>query len=109
MAELSVQVVVLGGLTPSYAAAAAGGDQFANSGREMIHLKNGAGVSQTVTTDSQEPCDQGFDHDNAVAIPAGEERMIGPFPKSRFDDASGKVQLTYSAVASLTIAVIKVP
>ena len=109
MATLSVQTVSLGGLTPSYVAAAAGGDEFPNSGREFIHAKNGATVSQTVTVDSQAACNQGFDHDAAVAIPAGEERMIGPFPKNRFDDATGKVQITYSAVASLTVAIVQVP
>lgn len=109
MSTLSVQIVVLGGLTPSYGAAAAGGDEFVNSGREFFHAKNGAGVSQTVTVNSQAVCNQGFDHDAAVAIPAGQERMIGPFPKGRFDDANGKVQVTYSAVASLTVAAIRVP
>jgi len=109
VATLSVQIVVLGGLTPSYGAAAGGGDEFLNSGREFIHAKNGAGVSQTVTVNSQVACNQGADHDAAVAIPAGQERMIGPFPKNRFDDANGKVQITYSAVASLTVAVVRVP
>jgi hypothetical protein len=109
VATLSVQVVVLGGLTPSYAACTAGGDEFVNSGHEFIHVKNAAGVSQTVTVNSQAVCSQGFDHDIAVAVPAAQERMIGPFPKNRFDDASGKVQITYSAVVSLTIAAIQVP
>jgi len=35
--------------------------------------------------------------------------MIGPFPKNRFDDATGKVQITYSAVVSLTVAIVQVP
>lgn len=109
MATLTVQKAVGTGLTPSYSAAAGGGDQFANSGKAMLHAKNGSGGSITITVNSQVNCSQGFDHDFAVAIPAGEERMIGPFPKSRFDDANGNVQITYSAVTSLTVAVIEVP
>lgn len=109
MATLAVQKVVVTGLTPSYAAAAAGGDQFANSGKAMIHAKNASAGSLTVTVNSQTNCSQGFDHDAAVAIPAGQERMIGPFPKGRFDDANGNVQITYSGVTSLTVAVVEVP
>jgi hypothetical protein len=108
VATLSVQKVVLAGLTPSYGAAAAGGDEFVNSGREFIHVKNAHTSPQTVTVNSQAACSQGFDHDIAVAIPASEERMIGPFPKDRFDDAGGKVQITYSGVTALTVAAVQV-
>jgi len=109
MATLSVQIAVLAGLTPVYGACAGAGDEFANSGREVIHVKNGHSGSQTVTADSQAACSQGFDHNAAVAVPAGEDRVIGPFLKGRFDDANAKVQLTYSGVTLLTIAVIRVP
>ena len=109
MATLTKQSVVLTGLNPSYVAAAAGGDEFVNSGRAFIHVKNGGAGSIDVTVDSQAPCSQGYDHDAVVAVPAGEERMIGPFPKDRFNDSSEKVQITYSGVTSVTIAVVEVP
>lgn len=109
MATLTVQTVALAGITPTYAAAAAGGDEFVNSGREMIHIKNAHTSSWTVTVNSQTACSQGFDHDNAVVVTNAQERMIGPFPKSRFDDANGKVQITYTGVTALTIAIIQVP
>ncbi len=109
MATLNNQVVVLPGIMPSYAACAAGGDEFVNSGRDFIHIKNGHTSPQTVTVNSQAPCDQGVDHDAAVVVTNAQERMIGPFPKNRFDDAGGKVQLTYSGVTALTIAVVRVP
>lgn len=109
MATLAVQIASLTGLNPTYGSAAVGGDEFPNSGREVIHVKNGHSGAQTVTVDSQALCNQGVDHNPAVSIPAGEERIIGPFPKARFDDASAKVQLTYSGVTALTIAVIRVP
>jgi hypothetical protein len=109
MSELTVQKVVLAGLEPSYGAAAAGGDEFVNSGRSFIHVKNGGGSSIDVTVDSQTPCSQGYDHNAVVAVPAAGERMIGPFPKDRFNDANGKAQITYSGVTSVTIAAIEVP
>ena len=45
--------------------------------------------------------------DRTVEVTGTEDRMIGPFPKSTYNDAAGKVQLSYDAVASLTIAVIR--
>lgn len=109
MATKTVQIVSLTGLTPAYTACTAGGDEFVNSGREFIHVKNGHTSPQTVTVNSQEACDQGADHDIVVSVTNAEERMIGPFPKGRFDDTAGKVQLTYSGVTALTIAVVRVP
>jgi hypothetical protein len=110
MSTLNVQKVVLTGLTPSYGAAAAGGDEFVNSGRTFIHVKNAnATLARTVTVDSQTPCSQGYDHDAVVEVPASSEKMIGPFPKDRFNDAAEKVQISYSTEADLTIAAIEVP
>jgi hypothetical protein len=105
----TAQVVSLSGLSPVFTAAEAGGDEFATSGRDFLHVKNGHTSPQTVTVNSQVPCNQGADHDVVVAVPNGEERLIGPFPKPRFDDPAEKVQISYSGVTALTIAIIRVP
>ena len=109
MADLSVQTISLSGLNPTYGAAAAGGDAFVNSGREYLHVKNGGGASIDVTVDSQAQCNQGYDHNAVVAVPASGERLIGPFPKARFNDANEKVQIAYSAVTSVTVAAVRLP
>ncbi len=109
MADLSVQVVALTGLKETQAAAAAGGDAFLNSGHEFLHVKNGGGGEVTITVDSQTACNQGGTHDVAVAVPAGEERLIGPLPKARFNDENEKAQVTYSGVASVTVSVVRLP
>lgn len=109
MADLTVQIVSLPGLTPTYGAAAAGGDAFVNSGKDFIHIKNGHTSPQTVTINSQAVCNQGFDHDDAVVVTNAQERMIGPFPKDRFNDSADKVQITYSGVVALTIAILRLP
>lgn len=103
MATLTVADINTAGYTPTYASAAGGGDQFSNDGKTLIHIKNGSGGSITVTIASQVACSQGGTHNTAVAIPAGEERFIGPFPPDRYCDANGMTQLTYSGVTSLTI------
>ena len=45
--------------------------------------------------------------DRTVSIPAGEERMVGPFQAATYNDSGGLVQLTYDGVTSVTIAIIK--
>ncbi|RJX18505.1 MAG: hypothetical protein C4570_06400 [Ammonifex sp.] len=106
MAQLTVQNIALAGLTPSYAAAAAGGDNFTNDGRAFLHVKNGSASSINVTVDSAVPCNQGFDHDITVAVAAGADKMIGPFDPERFNDSTGKVNVTYSAVTTVTVAAL---
>jgi hypothetical protein len=108
MALLAVQSVVRTGLNPAYTAAAGGGDTIPNTaGQVFLHVKNGGGSSINVTLDSQTNCDQGFDHDEVIAVPNGGERMIGPFP-ARFQDSGGLIHVAYSAVTSVTVAAIKV-
>ncbi len=106
MATLVPQDVSTAGVVPTYAAATSGGDQFANDGKTMVHVKNG-GTTTTVTVASQQACSQGATHNTAVAVTSGGERMIGPFDTSRYSDSGGNVLLTYSAVTSLTIGVFQ--
>lgn len=107
MATLTVQVMKLTGLEATYAAAAAGGDVFANDGMTFFHVKNGSGADITVTFDSLVNSNYGTDVNPAVVVTAGEERMIGLFPKDRFNNASGQVAVSYSGVTSLTVAAIR--
>lgn len=108
MAVLTVQDVTAAGLTPSYVAASAGGDTFANNGRVMLHVKNGSASSITVTIVSARTCNFGYQHDIQVTVPASSEKMIGPFPPERFNNDSGMVQVNYSAVTSVTVAALEI-
>lgn len=108
MAQLTIQKPDLAGLAPAFVAAGAGGDSFANDGKTYLHVKNGGAGSITATINSQKLCDQGFDHDAAVGVAAAGERLIGPFPQGRFNDAGGLVQITYSGVTSVTVAAVSV-
>ena len=110
MAKLTPQVIALAGITPTLVAAEAGGDNFENSGRDFIHIKNANAAAMDVIINSQVNCNQGVDHDISVTIPATTgEKFIGPFPKDRFNDASGLVQITYSAVTDVTIGIVRLP
>lgn len=106
MAVLTVQNVVRAGLEATYAAAAAGGDSFPNDGKDTFaHVKNGSGGSIDVTIETPGTVDGLAIADRVVAVPAGEERMIGPFPTATYSNSVG---LTYSGVTSLTVAAIRV-
>lgn len=108
MALLTVQNISLTGLTPTFTAADSLGDEFPNDGNAFLVVKNDGASDITVTIDSQKPCSYGYDHDITVTVPAGGEKWIGPFPQSRFNDTSGRVQVSYSDVTSVTVAVVEV-
>ena len=108
MAELVVQEILLTGLAPAYSAAAVGGDYFVNDGKTMLEVRNASGAPVNVTVASPQNCDQGANHPLVIAVPATiGQRMIGPFLRRRFNDANGRVQVTYSGVTTVTVAAVK--
>lgn len=108
MATLTVQNIALTtSLSPTFDAADVAGDEFTNNGRTFIYIKNGGASPITATVDSLVNCNQGFDHDIAITVPAGGEVLQGPFNPSRFNDGStGRVSVTYSDITSVTVAAI---
>ena len=45
----------------------------------------------------------------ALAVPAGQERVLGPFPPAVFaDPATGLATITFSAITTVTAAYLKV-
>jgi len=103
--QMTVQEIVQIGLIPSFEAANSDGNFFSNNGKTFLVVKNGGASPVTVTVDSKIKCDQGFDHDLPVDVPASEERWIGPFEVGRF---TGSVEATYSDVTSVTVAAFKI-
>ena len=92
-----------------------GGDEFVNTGEEIVFINNGSGGALTVTfaktsdTDIIDPIFGKVTKANvATAVGAGKTVAFGPFPIGGFNDANSKVQITYSGVTSLTIDVVKV-
>ena len=113
MAALTVQEIGESGIDPTFAAATAGGDTAKNDGRTYLHVKNADAGSHTATITAQRTTTEkaGFGTvtrgNIAVAVPAAEERIIGPF--SEAFNLNGDVQITYDAVPSVTIAAFKLP
>lgn len=109
MAVLTVQKPTLvNGINPTLVAAAAGGDSFTNDGKTLLYVKNAHTASITVTINSLQPCNQGFDHNIVITVAAGSTIQVGPFPTPRFNDNTNKVGVTYSLVTALTVAAVSI-
>lgn len=115
MATLAREEMTVGGLNATYNSAAAGGDEFANDERTVVHIVNGDASPHTATFTKQKDELQAPDgygpialSDLAVVIPAGEDRFIR-VPPAIYNDGNGRVQVTYDAVTSVTVAVIHRP
>jgi hypothetical protein len=102
MATLTVQTVTRAGIVPTYAAAASGGDEFANDGAIWIEVHNDhATEARTVTIVTQITVDGEAVADKAVVITAANDvAKIGPWPSQYYNDGDSMTQLTYSDSAA---------
>lgn len=90
------------------AACAAGGDQMLNDGRTILYFKNTDVGTVTITAVTSSTVAGLAIADVAFTLIQNAERVIGPFEPRYWNDASGYVLLTYSAVTALTVAAIRV-
>ena len=117
MALLTVEKIVDTGLNPNLVAADVGGDTFKNqtASRTFIYVDNasGAPITVTVTAQTTSAVTSGLGKttkaDSITSVTNAQFRLIGPFPAVAFNDGTGTVSITYSAVTSVTVAVIEVP
>lgn len=110
MADLSVQDIIAGltaGLEPVLVGCTEP-DYFVNDGRIFLYYEAGA-TEAVATVDAVIPCEHGVDHNVVVTVPIDKYRMVGPFPKDRFNDGNGKVKITYSNVTTIKVAAIRLP
>lgn len=107
MAALVIQPTVPAGLIPALVAASVGGDTMPAGDHNYLDVKNASGGSINVTIAGNVPCSQGFNHATVVAVAAGAETRIGPLPASRYGDSTGTVNITYSAVTTVTVGAIQ--
>ncbi len=106
MATVPAQVVQLAGIAPTYQPASAGGDKFTPTGRTFLHVKNASAAAVTVTVVTPGSVAGLAIADLTVSVPAGGDRMVGPFPPEHFAGQAGLADVTWSATASVTFAVL---
>lgn len=108
---LTVQEITRNGLSPAYTAANGDGHSVALDGqnRTMIHVVNGDASPNVVTLQTSATVDGEAVADKTVNVPAGEERMIGPFPNQFYRQSDGSVYIDHSNTTSNTIAAFNIP
>ncbi|MFW6198560.1 MAG: hypothetical protein ACOC5E_01925 [Acidobacteriota bacterium] len=110
MGQLTVQELDDDGLEPDAGLESAdgAGDTWENTGDEYLRVVNNGGSQVTVTVDSKQQCNFGFDHDVSVDVPAGEERLISPedgFPPKRF---GASPDISYTDVTDVEVGVYRI-
>lgn len=88
--------------------AAAGGDKFANTGKELLLIEhtNGGGSNVTLTVVTQNTVDGLAVSDKTIVIAPGTRQLLGPFPKQIYNDGDGNVNLSYSAHGDIDVTVL---
>lgn len=110
MAVLTVQSIDADGLSPTFQAADASGDEMPLAEHNVLHVKNGGTAAVTVTLVTQRPSNYGDKPNATFNVPAGGELLIRPgaLPGGieRFANANGRAAIQYSGTTSVTVAVI---
>lgn len=85
------------------------GDEFVNTGKELVLVEhtNGAGSSVTLTITTTSTVDGEAVADRTIVIGPGETHLLGPWPQQWYNDANGKVQMSWSAVTDVVLSVLK--
>lgn len=100
-------------VTGGQAATATDGDAFVTTGYELAYVYNGSGSPITVTIDAYPSGGQGAPlglstTDPTVTVAASALKVIGPFPRTIFGNATNSVKLTCSSVTTVKVGAIRV-
>ena len=109
MALLTIQTIKPAGISPTYAAATAGGDKLSLSApNTFLHVKNGGASSITVTVTTQNNSYKGLTvPDRTVTVAASGEQMLGPFDPTLHADINQQASIGYSSATSVTVAAFR--
>lgn len=114
--QLALQTISRTGIVPSFTAAPAGGSALDNTtGRVFLYVKNGGASPITVTIGSAKTIDGRTLAAPTVTVANAAEKIIGPFPKSLYNEVepdtglTEAVKIAYSAVTTVTVAALYLP
>lgn len=106
---LAVQQITRLGKAATYDAAQTDGNSFINTGKEVIHIKNGA-TNCILDVDTPRGPDGQSVVDRPITIVASTEQFIGPFPPEIFNQegALGNVvHFNYDNIVNVTVAILR--
>lgn len=107
MALLAPQISTVTGTAVTLAAATAGGDTMAPGSTSCLLVRNADVAAKTVTVVVPGNLYGQPIPDIPVVVAAGGTALIGPFPSEFAGSATGVLDITYSAVTSVTVAAIR--
>ncbi len=110
MARTAVNVTnaVITGASLPYNNAHVDGNSFANDGYVAVHIKNGSAAAVTATFQTPAKVGGVNIEEVQISIPAGGDRLVGPFVPSVFNQSTGEVFVDFSAQTNVTFAVIRI-
>lgn len=108
MAALDYQQATVTGTTLTMAAAGASGDTIPVSGNGCLIVHNGDAAPKTVTVVVPGSQYGQARPDITKVIAAGGYAVFGPFPSDLGDPTDRLVDVTYSAVTSVTVGAISI-
>jgi hypothetical protein len=97
-----------GGLSPTFTAAGAGGDRFIPAAKTAMLIKNGSGASITATFTTPGTVSGLAIADAAVPVAAGVTAVV-PLTPGLYTASDGLGDVAYSAVTTVTVAVVVLP
>tara|TARA_R100001594_G_C3879437_1_gene225550 strand:+ start:132 stop:527 length:396 start_codon:yes stop_codon:yes gene_type:complete len=116
MATITARKITETGLAGSTTGCATGGDEFKNSGIEVVRIANGhasQGYKISVTAQTTAVTSPTYGSltksGPTVTVSAGGSAYLGPFKQAAFNDSDGKAQLTYLTTGDAALSTIGVP
>jgi hypothetical protein len=106
---ITAQKITSAGITPAYEPANVDGNSYRLIAGRCLHVKNGSGVTVTVTVPTPGTEDGLAIADRTVAVPAATERLIALGAGRTYKQPGGVAHIDYSAITSVTVAVFDTP
>lgn len=107
MAAIAAQTVDSDGLPITFANASGGGDTAKVRDENVLLVKNDDSGSHTVTLATAQTVNGLAVADRAIPVAAGAVVAVPLRPRKLYADANGEVAITYDAVTSLKVAVVR--
>ncbi|MBS3927087.1 MAG: hypothetical protein KGZ65_00080 [Sphingomonadales bacterium] len=80
-----------------------------NDGKTILHIKKSGATDCTVTIATPNTVDGLAVGDLTVTVPATTgDKHIGPFPREIYNNADGKIAVTFSNITGLTMAAARI-
>jgi len=92
------------GIVLAPAAVTPAGDNFRNTGREFLVVKNDSGSDVAVSLKIQQEVDGVLPAPRSVTVSDGDIVFIGPFPTDEYNNDDGCLEVTYDSSTDVFIA-----